>query len=968
MKQAGKMMEVANEMKKFRIDVMAVQEIRWKGEGRIDKPEFSIIYSGAAENTGQLGTGFLISKNARKSLLEYENINDRICRIRMKGKFRNITVISVHAPTEEKEELEKESFYETLDDVCAKTGQYDLLIVMGDFNAKIGKDEVQKEVAGIHTLHEKNNDNGNMLAQFAARNKLFIRSTSFPHRRIHLGTWMIPGSNETNQIDHVLVSTRNMSSIIDVRSCRGPNCDSDHFLVKIKVRERIANVRRMPRQESRRWATENLNKNKATRQRYQEVLSDKLEERVGGETTDPDGRWGMIEMSIKEAAAETLGTMGKARNAEWFDEDCSKVVDGKNEARAKMLQRITRSSVDRYEQLRREATKLLKRKKRESMKAQIEEIEHLSRQSESRKFYAAVNRMRRGFQPRMSGCKNKDGQVLGEEDKIMKRWAEHFEELLNEKGTEPETDEEAADELCMPDDDVTSGNVLTDLPTREEIAGQIRRLKNNKAPGEDEITAELLKYGGEELVKHVHALIALIWETEKMPSSWSMGTICPIFKKGDKLECRNYRGITLLAVTYKVLSSTINDRLKRVVEENIGEYQCGFRPGRGTTDQLFVVRQVMEKCYEHGIDLHMLFVDFKEAFDSVNRKELRKALEELEVPQKLVRLIIMTMSGSKSKVKLGNKMSEAFEFTKGVKQGDGLSATLFLIALHQAVKHLVHPEPIFHESSQLCAYADDIDVIALSKEKLVELYEELEQRAESLGLVVNEAKTKYMVVSASEAIREPQDLVIGAKKFEGVARFKYLGNMLDNEANTTTAIKDRLQSGNAAYAANLSLLRSKLLSRRTKLLVYKTLIRPVVTYGSETWVLTERDQSMLRRFERKIIRRIYGAVNLGNGEWRIRSNEEIDQILEQEDIVRFIKAQRIQWLGHVERMEDNRMPKKVLKAQLGVARRRGRPRLRWVQGVEKDLRTMMVRRRRAKIQDRMQWRAVVLEAKAHAGL
>jgi hypothetical protein len=98
----------------------------------------------------------------------------------------------------------------------------------------------------------------------------------FPHKHIHLGTWRIPASNEVNQIDHVLTTTRHSSSVIDVGSCRGPNCDSDHYLVKIKVRVRIANIQKIPRRKTRRWDEEKLHKDTVWRDKYQIVLDLKL--------------------------------------------------------------------------------------------------------------------------------------------------------------------------------------------------------------------------------------------------------------------------------------------------------------------------------------------------------------------------------------------------------------------------------------------------------------------------------------------------------------------------------------------------------------------------------------------------------------------------------------------------------------------------------------------------------------------
>ena len=88
------------------------------------------------------------------------------------------------------------------------------------------------------------------------------------------------------------------------------------------------------------------------------------------------------------------------------------------------------------------------------------------------------------------------------------------------------------------------------------------------------------------------------------------------------MERGNYRGITLLSVAYKILASIINETVKKVKQRIIGEHQCGFQQNKSTMDQLFIIRQIMEKSWEHGLDLHLLSVDFKQAFDSMKRRKL----------------------------------------------------------------------------------------------------------------------------------------------------------------------------------------------------------------------------------------------------------------------------------------------------------------------------------------------------------
>jgi hypothetical protein len=124
--------------------------------------------------------------------------------------------------------------------------------------------------------------------------------------------------------------------------------------------------------------------------------------------------------------------------------------------------------------------------------------------------------------------------------------------------------------------------------------------------------------------------------------------------------------------------------------------------------------------------------------------------------------------------------------------------------------------------------------------------------------------------------------------------------------------------------------------------IYKTLIRPVVTYGYETLTLTKSDENLLRIFERKILRKIYRPIHEGDTS-RIRNNEELNSSINGEDIVKFIKAQRIRWLGHIRRMEVGAMPRKMMEGRLFIGRRKGRHRLRWMDDVIADLKVLKIK-------------------------
>jgi hypothetical protein len=148
--------------------------------------------------------------------------------------------------------------------------------------------------------------------------------------------------------------------------------------------------------------------------------------------------------------------------------------------------------------------------------------------------------------------------------------------------------------------------------------------------------------------------------------------IIPIHKKNDKADCNNYRGISLLSTAYKILSNILLARLTPYVNEIIGDHQCGFRRNRSTMDQIFYIRQILQKKWEYNGTVHQLFIDFKKAYDSVKREVLYSILLECGIPKKLVRLIKMCLNETYSNVRIGKLLSDKFPIQNGLKQGDAL--------------------------------------------------------------------------------------------------------------------------------------------------------------------------------------------------------------------------------------------------------------------------------------------------------
>jgi len=186
MLKPGRMQEVAEQILQTDLQVFALQEIRWKGKGQIKKDKYDLYYSSCKENqTGHLGTGFIVKKEITKNVMGFEPINERICKIRLKGKYHNITLINIHAPMEEKDDDVKKQFYAELQQIQEKVPKHDMLIILGGCNAKIGREKAYQKVTVKHTLDDTTNGNGELVCEYATVNDMVVASTVFQNKKIH---------------------------------------------------------------------------------------------------------------------------------------------------------------------------------------------------------------------------------------------------------------------------------------------------------------------------------------------------------------------------------------------------------------------------------------------------------------------------------------------------------------------------------------------------------------------------------------------------------------------------------------------------------------------------------------------------------------------------------------------------------------------------------------------------------------
>ena len=964
------LVQLSYELTQAHINVCGLQEVRKRGNGIVQLPEakggcWHLIWSGVKEgDPRQYGVALAISHMWKAALCNWSAVNDRLLVARFAASIgQHVSIVVAYAPTEASDPDTKNEFYELLLSTLVTIPTSDKVAVLGDFNASIGPDWSNcSGVLGKHILFHKSlqtSDNGQKLLNLAASLKLRIANSWFQHNPEHLWTWRHPRTNSCSVKDFILISSNGMSG---VRDCRVfPNLHfqgSDHRPVVATWQLRLRASPPSSNTESGKklhWDTTKL-QHGVIRESFALKLSNRFEALAAiCEDGDTDRAHKVFAQDFHEVAGEVLGPLpsGPRKLKPGLSEETLNLIVGKK--KAYNTWRVTPSAANKeeYKLFKSKVKRAVREDERAYYKSMADRAESLRASGNTHLWAKHARRLGLGLGAETKSCFPKygllspGGELSVDPQQIAKEFEHHFANVFRDNGAN--VDEAALESLVseverLPQTEDDSS--MAEAPSLDEVTEAVHTLRNLAAPGEDSLSAPLLK-SCEIAIKYLHRLIVSVWKTEQAPLAWKRALIVPLYKGiGDPQLPDNYRGISLLSIPGKAYATIILRRIRIELEKKLHEAQCGFRAGKGTTDAMFVLRCMTSSALHKNTPLHLAFIDLTKAFDSVNRVALFKVLRLYGVHPKLVTLMEDLHSGTDALIKLADKRSNDVHVQSGVRQGCVLAPSIFNVFMDFVVRKTLGSLPpdcearwIWRSSSlgaemssevvitdmslPLLMYADDLTLMSNSPDGLKEMLLTMDAMAIKYGLRINASKTKVMTVGkdlSNDGVHPLEGICLSGGPVQVVSEFKYLGGILRSDGSMDAEISARQKKALHAFKQMEGVWRNPHLAIDHKMLVYKTFIIPHFLYGAETWNSTLKQEKALERVHSSCLRTILGVTKLDR-----HSIQHVRKACKIKSLEAMITAARLRWLGHVSRMDDGRYPKAVLFGEMHGQAVRGRP-------------------------------------------
>ena len=508
-------------------------------------------------------------------------------------------IISAYAPTLTQSQEVRERFYHELNQILDKIPPHDKLLLLGDFNARVGTDhEGWEGVLGKHGVGNENS-NGTALLSLCSQKELIITNTLFRQDERFITTWMHPGNKKWHLIDYAISRQRDAKDVLHTKAMCGSLICSDHKLLKCKLAVR----RRKPVRHNVKNPLRKLNTKMLSNPDTSVLLAENLakafdETEVLSDTSDKTlANFCKVARQVSE---NVLGFSGR-KHRDWFDDNnqlIQPLLKELHDLKSQLLENKSNSEVrDRYRDTKKSVESQLHDMQNAWWIARAEEIQTAADKRDFKAFWQGLKAVYGPKYKTYPSVKSKDGKSLITDPKgILNRWVEHFDSVLNQPSN---FDMSVLDKL--PQWEVNPE--LAVPPSLKEIKDSIKQLTAGKAAGADGIPPEIYKHGGSAIAEQLLKLFSQSWNEGKVPQAFKDADLIHLYKnKGDIKCCDNHRGISLLCIAGKIYARMLLNRLIAHIRSIrlIPESQCGFEAGRSTIDLCFALRQLQEKCWLHS--------------------------------------------------------------------------------------------------------------------------------------------------------------------------------------------------------------------------------------------------------------------------------------------------------------------------------------------------------------------------------
>jgi len=950
---ARKTAVINNELTRLKVDIATLQETRLADAGTLKERDFTFFWQGKKpEEPREHGVGFAVKNNLLSMVELGRGGSERLLTLRLNTSEGPISLISVYAPTLSSTPEAKDEFYENLSSTIMSIPSTEQLVLLGDFNARVGADKDSWPSClgpfGVGKL----NENGQRLLELCAFHGLCITNSFFKTKPQHKVSWRHPRSKHWHQLDLILARRTNIKNILLTRSFHSADCDTDHSLVCCKIR-----VQPKKFHHAKKPGNPRLDITKMTQPDLMDQFAETFKKEYDALETRESAteRWHSLRDTIHSTALAVFGKK-TSKSPDWFETkalEMNPVIDAKRIALAEYKRSPTERNLQVLRAARSKVQLTARRCANEYWTELSERIQTAAATGNIRGMYNGIKEAVGPSRCKTAPLKSTTGEIITDQDRQMDRWVEHYSDLYSRENIVAPSALDAIESMPVMDE-------LDAEPTPDELRKAIDSLATRKAPGTDSIPPDLIKHCKTALLQPLHEVLCKCWEEGAVPQDMRDAKIVTLYKnKGERSDCNNYRGISLLSIVGKVYARVLLIRLQKLAERIYPESQCGFRAGRSTIDMVFSLRQLQEKCREQHMPLYIAFIDLTKAFDLVSRDGLFKALRKIGCPPKLLSLIQSFHTNMKGTVQFNGNLSEPFDICSGVKQGCVLAPTLFGIFFALLLRHAfgTAQEGIYMRTrsdgrlfnlARLKArtkvrkvlirdmlFADDAAVAAHTEEELQLLMDRFSQACKDFALTISLKKTNVL----GQGTPAPPAITIDNYTLEAVQQFTYLGSTVTEKLSLDTEIDQRI--GKAA--TTLARLKSRVwtnakLTVKTKMAVYNACVLSTLLYGSETWTTYARQEKKLNSFHLRSLRRILCI------RWQDKvTNTEVLAHANLPSMYTLLRQRRLRWLGHVYRMGDGRIPKDVLYGELDQGQRGiGRPHLRYKDVCKRDMKALSI--------------------------